>query len=396
MSNLQSWAAAEGFAGRMATAPETPGIGILAVVVPAQSIRNLADVYANAQQNQLGHSAFRSSGDSVEGSASWMVNTRGRSAVARIQLTYPLLLDFDVIFDLVDTDWLRMLQHLYWQHKQGDVAVLILVPDQRALEEFESDCRSGNQTLAFNLGIAFETQNIETLSRLRKIEGEIQDDVGSRKAATGGNNPIAYHFRNTYPSIVDIVSQRGGAFGVLLGEFPALIIDLGYYDEDGLWGEAAIQELLSLGFTRPSRPEIIWPTANRFLALIMNHHISIIHSPELGQVTADLRVLISGIASIDREWRMKVIEQGGVPVLVANIGMLDEGVSKFPAIFDDLFTFQTAAIASIPVLDADFDVYQNLLPTEPEDELFNRRLSLEWSTMLLRRSISEQSASSAE
>jgi hypothetical protein len=372
----ESWAVDAGRLGELDPRAGSPGISLLQVVVPDGSITNLKVAYAAAAKVI------------VQGTASWMVDKQRKLALVKVQILYPTYADFVLTFDLLDPSWRTMLKRMLLMTNRGDFPAIVLVPTEKDLD-ITSDSLyvpfGENDTRAFALPL----DNVKILGRVQRLEEELSDDEWALGTALS-REPIARHLRHSYPLLVDIVPERGGAFGLFLGEWPVLVIDLGYYD-DGLWAESAIQELVDLGFTRPSTFDSTWPTAKNFFAVVMEYEISILYSPQLGGLgkPLQLRTLYSGVAAFNRRWREKVMGQGGVPVMVANLNIMDVDQQHRKDSIEDAILFQRAAGASVPVLDVDLDDYTAMVPVKPGDVSFERKLCFEWSLMLLRRSTAE-------
>jgi hypothetical protein len=378
MTDINEWEAGEGGFARLLEGG-TPRVSYLLVVVPRgwksevdscyDAIREQS--YGDRQVVPLHELAFHAE-------AAWFVRMKAQQVCLKLQLRKPALADIVITLDAVDPDWRRMLFSYYRFAERGATPTVVLLSSWADLESFEAAVDAGDWLTAGRIGLPVYTYNMNVLRRLEKIEATLTDE--QRRAAGFGNHPLALHFRHKYNSIIDIDPLMGGGAAILLNGFPAFVIDLGYEDQ-GIWDEAAFRQLLSLGFSRVSSFDHVFPTAIRWFAVLMPHHLAIIYCPQPGDLS-QLEVLYSGPLGASNSWRQMVLDQLGIPILVGNLGLLSQLEVDTGGAISDAVLFQRAVGASILAIDVDVDELSELLPCSPESEEFVRRLKRAWASAM--------------
>ena len=241
---------------------------VLSLVVPRRLAPELSRLYDVSARTFNGTIGGREGQSRISGA--WMIDARERQAVLQVDCG-DLAAPFRIRLSLLDPDWRRYLIELHEAHQLG-LTTLIKLYDGESEMLSASEARDRGDDALFNSrGIQVEVVRPNVLSRVRAV-AEALSSV-EYLVQTQAAEAAAIHIRHTYPLLVDIHLERGGAVPALVQGLPLVLIDLGY-DSDA-WAESAIARLVASGLHRISDPEKPWGLADGWGFIVFPQHLSI-------------------------------------------------------------------------------------------------------------------------
>lgn len=238
---------------------------VLSIVVPT-----------NRERHSLGlEELFSPVADPLEkdrriATGGWMVNAKDRWATLQVNCSTPLQLRLRI--SLLDPDWRRYLIQLYEGYSAGLTTEIRLYRSGDDMMRASNAREGADETLANALGVEVRDTNLNVLVRVRDLE--------SAGVASGAywleeerQEEAVAHVRRTFPLLVDIDPDRGGAAGVTNFGNPVVLVDLGY--RDYAWAEGAINVLTSAGLHRISDLEKPWGLCVGWGFVLFPQHLSI-------------------------------------------------------------------------------------------------------------------------
>jgi hypothetical protein len=233
---------------RRAALIEVERVVVLQVVVPASAHADLSAVYSEAVFDLVSSSAFASVlPRGVDAVAAWRLHVASRLASLLLRFSRPRAFTVALDFDLLDTDWRRLLVRLHERSSAGTEVALFVHASETEMERAGRALADGDEGVWGSTGVGVELRlDCRALARVGAVEPALTPE--ERAAAPVRTEPAVHEWRQR-PMVVEIDPARGGAAAAEFDGGVGVLVDLGYDDPDGSWARAALKALCRHGLT---------------------------------------------------------------------------------------------------------------------------------------------------